>query len=106
MWSAPAFTLGNAEGQRGMGTYLWPHSKPELVLNTRTGIPTNTTTHTYLGSPLCCLTTLFAAVSTQTSCPTLGHSVRHEDSRLRFLEGGSFCDLTQARHVRPRLQGH
>ena len=99
-------TLGNAEGQRGLGTCLGSHSKLEPAPSTRMGIPTDMTTPTYLGSPPCVLTTPFAAVSTQPSCPTLGCWVRREDSRLRFLEGGSFCDLTQARNVRPQLRGH
>ena len=62
-------TLGNTEGQRGLGTCLGSHSKPEPLPSTRMGIPTGMTTPTYLGSPPCVLTTLFAAVSTQPSCP-------------------------------------
>lgn len=67
----------------------------------------DTPTHTQtLWKSFCCLIALFAVVSTSPSCPVLRHGVWCEGSRLRFLEGGRFWDLTQARNVHPGLRGH
>lgn len=74
------------------------HRKPELGVNPRMGIPTYITTHTLGKSFL--LSNHTVCCHELSSCPTLRRWVRRKDSRLRFLEGGSFCDLTQARNVR------